>query len=382
MKVLHILRSDDPSLGGPSEALIQMTSVLVRKGINVDVVTTSNYSEWHDKGKSDQPIIKESVRYFYFPIKRVAGWAFSFQLCRWLQCNISTYDLVHIHGIFTFPPLAGCYWARRCRIPYIIRPAGTLNVWGLQQKAWKKQLYRNIFLNHFLRDAISIHATSEEEMHSLSIIGYGERVKVIPLGVDVPELRHLHIKKQKDILCLLILSRIHPVKNLPLLLRSMSQIKKQGIELRLTIAGDGERIYLEKLNRLIDELDLHNQVNFVGFVQGNKKLALMEEADLFILPSFQESFGVAVVEAMATGLPVIISDQVALANEVLKADAGRVVPVNSVDKLTSVLLELRDPRTRERMSNNARNLVEEKFSLEVLGKNLDDYYKKILSISH
>lgn len=377
LKILHVIRSDSATLGGPSEALKNMTGVLASSEMEITVASTRRVSEWHPEWKSGHPFRKKSIKFFYFPTKYLPGWAFSFKLWRWLKRNIANYDLVHIHGVFTFPPLAACYWSRKHSVPYIVRPAGTLNTWSLQQKTWKKRIYYRAVIDGCLHGANSIHATSEAEKKSLDMLGHKSNVVIVPLGISLPSFfRHEH-KKQH--LHFLFLSRIHPVKNLPILLKAISILVDEGIELKLTIAGDGKPGYLIQLSQQLKELGIQDQITFVGFVQGDKKKEIMAVADLFVLPSFQESFGVAVIEAMAMGLPVVISDQVALAAEVADADAGMIVEVDKLDSLVSALRNLQDYRVRNRMGDNARKLVETRFSLEALGENLVDYYNQTLT---
>ena len=375
--VLHVIRSNSSKLGGPSESLKNITQVLADHDVNITVATTRRISEWQPKWNAGKVFNKNNIQYIYFQTKYLPGWAFSFKLWRWLQHNITNYDLIHIHGVFTFPPLAACYFALKHKTTYIIRPAGTLNVWSLQQKSIKKRTYYKIAIEPFLSKATSIHATSQAEKKSLALLGHKENVAIVPLGISLPsQLKHGQVKKES--LRLLFLSRIHPVKNLPLLLHAISKLAAEGLKLQLTVAGTGTPAYLAKLRNQTNRLRISDIVNYVGFVEGFQKERITANADIFVLPSFQESFGVAVVEAMAMGLPVIISDQVAIAAEIANADAGSIVDVNNVDVLVSALRNMQDFKVRKRMGVNARNLVENCFSLETLQTNLINYYCQIL----
>jgi glycosyltransferase involved in cell wall biosynthesis len=377
LKVLHVIRSDSPSLGGPSEALKQFVHVLVLQHIQVDVIATRTILEWDNEWKVGTPILKNSGRYFYFPVKQL-GWGFSKELVDWLRRNVSKYDLVHIHGIFTFPPLIACFMSGRNQIPYIIRPAGTLDVWSMQQKALKKKVYYKLIIAQCLRGAASLHVTSKAEYESLKQLSNCQNIQILPLGITLPNIRSNKI--HQNTINLLFLSRIHPVKNLPLLFKALSKLASDGKNFQLTVAGNGEKKYVRELVKMVDQLDLDDKVEFVGFVKGKRKWELMNQADIFILPSFQESFGVAVVEAMAKGLPVIISDCVALSNEVLEMNAGRIISAESVESLMIALRELENRKIREHLGNNARKLTKKQFSLDVFGSNLIKYYQRILGI--
>jgi glycosyltransferase involved in cell wall biosynthesis len=174
--------------------------------------------------------------------------------------------------------------------------------------------------------ASAIHVTSEAEAGDVERLGYGDRARVIPLGVDVGA--HTFARRAADAsrpLQLLFLSRLHEKKNVPLLLRALAAASGRGRNIELTIAGDGEPRYRAELESLSTSLGLGRSVRFVGHVEGIAKQTTFENADVFVLPSAHENFGLAVAEALAAGLPVIVTPGVALAHNVEQAGAGIVV---------------------------------------------------------
>jgi glycosyltransferase involved in cell wall biosynthesis len=125
-------------------------------------------------------------------------------------------------------------------------------------------------------------------------------------------------------------------------------------------------------------MQLSSSVRFTGFLEGRKKEEVLEEADIFVLPSYHESFGIAVAEAMAWGLPVIVTDAVALYEEVRSADAGLVSRVGSSQALAEAIRELADPAKRREKGLNARRLVEQRFSRETLASSLVTFYRRTI----
>jgi len=377
MKILHVIRAVASTYGGPSIAVHQMAVGLVEQGIKVDIVSTTADGNSELNVPIETPVLKNGVRYFYFPRQIGKTWCFSWPLTRWLYAHIKKYDLLHIHGTFTYPILIASQLAKRANIPYIIRPAGTLDSYCIAQKAWKKQIYYQTIFQRVLKAAAAIHATSLSEQNNLVQLGVGTKTWVIPLGVNVSILKKINNQTNSP-LQLLFLSRIHPIKGLPVLFQALAIVKTQGVSPILTIAGDGEPDYVQKLKKMLDLLDLQEQVKFIGWVQGEKKTTTFVNSHLFILPSYHENFGIVVAEAMAVGLPVIITDQVAFSKDVLRSEAGVVVPIDSPELLAEAILKLSDPNIREHLAHNARMLIEEEFASTVQHRKLINLYEKLI----
>lgn len=379
MRILHVIRSENPLLGGPSQAIIHITRALAELGAEVHVVSTESRQNWENGVVCGRELMKHSVSHRYFVTTKFTSWAFSESIWQWLRLNISNYDLVHIHGVFTFPPLAAMFLARRQGVKYVVRPAGTLNSWGLTQKVVKKKVFRFLVLDRLLKSSSSIHATSRSEAESLSKLGLGVPISVVPLGIPTRSVAPHSIASVDGSITLFFLGRLHPVKNIPFLLRVMRQISQTSNEVKLLIAGSGTREYVMELEAMVSSLKVGHLVTFVGFADSKKKVDLIATADVFVLPSFQESFGVAVVEAMSQGVPVIVSENVALSGEIQRAGAGFSVTVDGIEDFLAAVSSLRNSSNRRVMGNNAARLVREKYSIEAMGKNLTSYYESVLN---
>ena len=321
-----MIPSAAPVDGGPNLAVRAMARGLVARGVDVTVATTNAAGSDALDVPVDSPVIEDGVAYRYFTRTVPGAWKFSWPLTRWLWEHARSYDVVHVHALFSYATIPGCRAAAHAPVPYVLRPLGTLSEWSLGHRRWKKRPYYALFERSHLEMASAIHVTSDAEADDVARLGYGDRARVIPLGVDVrdhpiPRTPTEHVDRP---LRLLFLSRLHEKKNVPLLLHAVARVPSdRGIQ--LTIAGDGDAALRARLEALAAELGLAGRVRFVGHVDGAVKRRVFEQADCFVLPSAHENFGLAVAEALAAALPVIVTPGVALAPNVSEAGAGLVV---------------------------------------------------------
>jgi glycosyltransferase involved in cell wall biosynthesis len=167
-------------------------------------------------------------------------------------------------------------------------------------------------------------------------------------------------------------------KGLDLLLQAFAQVLPRHPDAALVIAGDGDPGLVSRLKREAKSLGVSQPIVWAGFLAGEDKLAALAAADLFVLPSYSENFGVAAVEALAAGLPVVLTDQVGIAAEVEASQAGLVVPPD-VDSLTAALDRLlSDSALRQTLVRNAHQLVDERFSLDAMTRRLLGLYREVI----
>ena len=323
MRVLHVIPSAAPVDGGPNFAVRALARGLVARGVDITVATTNAAGDASLDVPLDSPVIEDGVLYRYFARTVPGSWKFSWPLTRWLWAHARSYDVVHVHALFSYATIPGCRAAAHAPVPYVLRPLGTLSEWSLGHRRWKKRPYYALFERSHLDTASAIHVTSDAEAEDLARLGYGARTRVIPLGVDVTDRPPVRARPEADRpLQLLFLSRLHSKKNVPMLLRALAAAETTPVE--LTIAGEGDSGYRAELEVLTQTLGLSNRVRFVGHVEGDAKRRVLADADCFVLPSAHENFGIAVAEALAVGLAVIVTPGVALASQVAQAGAGLV----------------------------------------------------------
>jgi glycosyltransferase involved in cell wall biosynthesis len=287
--------------------------------------------------------------------------------------------------LFSFSVASAAWWASRYRVPYVVRPLGTLNRWGIEnRRPWLKQASLRLIDRRVLSGAAAVHYTSEEEREEGAMVASVLRPVIIPNPVDFQfdrgrlpagwlRSRYPAIAGKRIIL---FLSRLHPKKGIDLLLAAFARLRAQVPDVALVLGGTGDEDFLERLRRQARDLGIEPDVVWAGFLEGDSKKAAMAEADIFVLPSYSENFGVAAVEAMAAGLPVVVSDHVGIHREIAAADAGLVVPCQE-EPLARALVRLLDaPALRHELARNGRTLAQS-FSPVKIGERLIELYSDI-----
>jgi glycosyltransferase involved in cell wall biosynthesis len=386
MKVLHIIPSIAAVRGGPSQAVIEMSKNLRKlEKLEVSIVTTN------DNGDQllDVPLNswceyeQVPVRFFarFSPdITAVREFAFSAGLTQWLWQHIREYDLIHVHAIFSYPSTIAMAIARLRNIPYIVRPHGLLCKWSLQQSATKKAIYLNIIERKNINQSASLHLASESEKQEIKQLDLECKNFVIPHGLAVPETipdayqrlrNHFQLPLEEPII--LFLSRIHPKKGLEYLIEALAQIKNK--KFTLIIAGNGDSDYEAQIKSCLHDYGLQDCSLMTGFVEGELKQLLLQGANLFVLTSYSENFGVAVLEALAAGTPALVTPGVALAQEIEQNDLGYVVPQEptAIAKAIEKHLELSESE-ENKLSQRTRQFVLDNYSCEQIAQQLLTVY--------
>lgn len=375
MRVLHVIPSIGPLRGGPSIAMGIMARALRAAGVAVDVATTNDNARQLLNVPVGIPIDEQGVRYWYFE-RTAYPYTTSARLARWLRNRVADYDVVHAHALFSFSTSAAAAAARRVGKPYIIRPLGTLAEYGMRQHFWLKRVSWFMVERRLLRHAAAVHFTSEAERAEAARLGNWRGV-VVPLGVENIDIAPRPDDTNNE-LRLLFLSRIHPKKRVDLLLRAFALALQTAPNLRLIIAGSGDTGYLHEMHKLAADLGVTERVQWAGHVTAADKTSLLQRAHAFVLPSVNENFGIAAVEALAAGLPVVLTRGVAIHREVEAHRAGFIVEPDPAS-LTTAFLSLRDTDTRAQLSTNARTLARTTFSIPAMQQGLLRMYEQVLA---
>jgi len=376
VRVLHVIPSAAPVDGGPNFAVRALARGLAARGVDVTVATTNAAGDASLDVPLDSPVIEDGVRYRYFARTVPGSWKFSWPLTRWLWAHARSYDVVHVHALFSYATIPGCRAAAHAPVPYVLRPLGTLSEWSLGHRRWKKRPYYALFERSHLDMASAIHVTSDAEAEDLTRLGYGARTRVIPLGVDVGDRPPVRGRPEADLpLQLLFLSRLHPKKNVPLLLRALAAVGSTPVE--LTIAGEGDGRYRAELEGLTQALGLSNRVRFLGHVEGDAKRRVFAHADCFVLPSAHENFGIAVAEALAAGLSVIVTPGVALASQVAQAGAGLVTDATEDALAAAIVWAAAHPGALVEMGDRAWWLARHELSWAASCERLEALYAEL-----
>jgi len=387
VKVLHVIPAVAPRYGGPSRAVFEMCRPLLDRGVEVLIATTDADGDGRLPVEVGREIEYDGAPTIFFPRQFGEAYKYSAPLRRWLSKNVRDYDVVHIHAVFSHACLAAARACRRYSVPYVVRPLGTLDPWGMRQKPLRKRLFMRLGVDSMLRGAAAIQYTASGEKSAVEgSMGY-DRGVVIPLGIEAAtafntspeeEVRTLKTGPGKNPY-VLFLSRLHPKKGLELLLEAFAPLAKtdEFRNWRLVIAGDGEPSYVASLRRKVRGLEAESHVTFAGWLGGEAKARALGAASLMALPSYQENFGVCLVEAMACGVPLIISPHVNLAPDVEEAGAGWVAGLD-IGSLRAALSEsMRDEEARRRRGDAGRRLAL-RFSPAETSRQLLSLYRDIV----
>lgn len=370
-------------------ALPAMARALADEGIDVDVATTDDDGPGRRiAGAGDgRPAQRNGFHLFQFP-KQTEFYKISLPLRKWLRSHAGDYAIVHIHAVFSFSTIAAARAARAHRRPYIIRPLGILNTWGMEnRRRWIKSLSFRLLDKPLLDHAAAMHYTSEEERLQAEQLGLRSPGHVIPLGIDLTGSEHLPSAeifgdafpqtRGRDIV--LFLSRLDPKKGLDLLLDAFALASRQNPNAHLVVAGSGAKEFTAAMQRRAVDLGLSGNITWAGHLDGDVKRSAFAAAKLFVLPSSSENFGIALLEAMAAGVPCISCTEVALAAEAAKSEAVAISDRSPKSFSECMIRLLNDAHERQRLSNAGRSLAGRDYSLGAMGGKLRRLYESILA---
>lgn len=385
MKVLHVIPSVGPLRGGPSFVIRTITAALAEQGLEVHLAATNDNGPERLPVPLDGPVKEQGVTCWYFP-RQTRFYLFSWPFHSWMEKHARDFDLIHVHAVFSYCSNAAALLAARRGVPYLVRPLGVLNEWGMRnRRPWLKRISFRLVESRVLAGADLIHYTSEQEKLEAARAGVCRESVVIPNPVELPASPQRQtglFRKQYPELAdrpwILFLSRIDRKKGLDLLLDAFACLRRAGSTAALVIAGDGDRVLLASLRQRSVELGIASDIVWAGFVTGDQKSAALADADVFVLPSYSENFGIAVAEAMASGLPVVVSDQVAVHREIAAAGAGLVTPCESGALANTLAAVLDSKALRDRLAANAFRLAQSSFSKQAVIGRLIETYENVL----
>ncbi|MEG5163146.1 hormogonium polysaccharide biosynthesis glycosyltransferase HpsP [Microcoleus sp. AT3-A2] len=389
MRILQIIPSISLVYGGPSQMVLGLSGALAAKNIDVTIITTDSNGDIGQHPLDvplNQPIKQNGYQIIYFRCSPFRRYKFSLSLLQWLNENARQFDLAHIHALFSPVTTLAATIARYHHLPYIIRPCGMLDPADLQKKKRLKQIYATLLERPNLAGAAAIHFTSKEEAKISERFGLGSTDKVpvprdlvIPLGVTAGLFPKRLRESQVPII--LFMSRIEPKKGLDLLIPALESILGSGIEFHFVLAGSNpqDADYETQIKVKIQNSSLAKYTTITGFVSGDLKVELLTKADLFVLPSYYENFGIAVAEAMAAGVPVAISDRIHIAEDIQQAEAGWVGPLEVGAIANSIKSALLNPQERQRRGLNGKEYAKKHYNWDAIAQQTIDAYQHILS---
>lgn len=384
MKVLHVIPGLAERDGGPSHAVVDLCQALLDLNSQTTLATTRRGLDARVDATIKMRLTRGRVE--VFPSAWGGTFKYSRPLAKWLRYNIGSFDLVHIHAVFNHSSFAAARACRASGVPYIVRPLGTLGPWGMKQKPMRKKLFWYTAGKKMLQEAAAVHYTSEGERQAVEQSLHLKRGFIVPLGV------HFKNGSGSDLLLsellpgfdgnpyVLVLSRLLPTKGIDVLLDAfLSLVQRQEfMNWRLVLAGEGPLEFVNSLQEKIMQNVASDFVRFTGWLSGSQKDLVLRNASLLALPSEHENFGLCVIEALSYGVPVLVSQEVGLANEIVVGGAGWVTEtdVNSLEQTLATAFGSESERLRR---GAAGRKLARRFDWKVVAEQLSNVYERIIS---
>ena len=360
-----------------------MARAVARRGHEVSIYATDRELAPGEGARLEATAKAGGVTLRIFPQQVPRVLATSWPLARALDEVVARADVVHLHSLYLFHVWATARACRRHRVPYLLRPHGTLDPFIWKRHRLRKWMMECAFQNRVIRGAAALHYTAAEEMKLAEPYVHGARGVVIPNGLDLAEYadlpppgglrtRHPEIGSRRIVL---FLSRLNFKKGLDLLVPAFAEACRAVDDLYLVIAGPDDGMLKETEGR-VAAARIGDRVTFLDMLDHAQKLAAFRDATMFALPSYSENFGIAVVEAMACGVPVAISDKVNIWREVQDAGAGLVAPT-TVSAVADQIVQLSRKPDLAAMGARGRKLVEERFAWDKIAQDLESVYRSL-----
>ncbi|NUJ81627.1 glycosyltransferase [Methylocystis sp. FS] len=382
MRILHIVPTYLPArrYGGPIYSVHGLCRGLARRGHHVDVYTTNVDGPSVSNVPLNEPVLLDGVNVTYFATGLGRRLYRSPNMAAVLSRNVSRFDVVHLHSVFLWPTAAGAATARLAGIPYVISPRGMLVPELIERKSRLLKLaWINLFERHNIAEAASVHVTAEIEGVNLTRLGLKpKRIDMIPNAFDLPPEAVSILPDAKpsctDGAVVLHLGRISWIKGFDRLVPAMAHVPGA----RLLIAGNDDEGYTRQLNALIAQHGVAPRTQFLGAVQGPAKWQAFARADIFALASYSENFGIAVLEAMACGIPVVVTPEVGLADVVERTGAGLVAQGDPEQFGRAIARLVADPALRRQMGAAGRAAAREHFSWSAVAARMEALYQDLV----
>lgn len=353
---------------------------LVEIGHKVSVFTT-NVDGPHDTAVPlGQPVDLDGVQVWYFSSKRLRRLYWAPVLMHALREHITQFDIVHLHSVFLWPTWAAARAARKAGVPYLIAPRGMLVRDLIRRKSrWLKCAWIALIERCNIERAAGIHVTAPLEQQEIEKFGFNlPPFFYVPNGIDEVDAAALEGAKSDmvpDMPYVLFLSRINWKKGLDRLVKAWALVP----DMQLVIAGNDEENYRAEIEGLAQTAGVAERIHFVGPVHGNDKRLLYRHAELFVLPSYSENFGIVVLEAMAMGCPVLVTPEVGLAAVVAEVGCGRVVDGETGALAATINSLLSDRDLRKAMGSRGRETARNRFLWGSVVRQMEDVYRQVLA---
>lgn len=374
MKCLHVIPWYYPSFvyGGPIYSSAALCKVLATKGHDITVITTTANGKVELDVEVGVPHLIEGVEVIYFKRITKDNTHFSPRLLFYLWKNAENYDAIHIHSLWNFVSVFSLTICALKGITPVVSPRGMLSDYVINTNHPLQKRMLHYFLGKRILSKVKFHATADAELEEIEKVFPNSKITVIPnILLDIDE---VHVERQNvsdGVTRLIFLSRVDPKKGLEILFKALAGIEWQY---HLTIVGSGSTEYLQTLKTYAIKLQIDLNITWAGPIYGNEKYALLASNDLMMLTSYNENFGNVVLESLACGTPVLISDKVGLSTYVKENNLGWVCD-NSHDIITDTLNKFQQEKDKQvNIRAVSPHMIRKDFGAEKLSRAYLDMY--------
>ena len=365
MRIVQVVPYIEDEASGPTYTTTRLNSSMNERGVSSQLVVTADIVE--HRSNTGAVVRKFPRQKLPYKLGR------SPEMYRWLREEASSgkMDIIHNHSIWMMPNVYPGWVSRETTVPLVVSPRGTFSKWAMERSRLIKVLFWNGLQKQAIAHAKLFHATAESEYEDIRRLGFRQPVAIIPNGIDIPKKSTDDRRSEEK--TLLFLGRIHPVKGLELLLEAWTRLQSTHADWRLRVVGPGDPAYRRKLSALALSLGAE-RVTFTGPLYGLEKVEAYQSANLFVLPTHSENFGMAVAEALAAGCPVVTTKGAPWA-DLPEQRAGWWIDIG-IEPLRLALDEAMSKHPRELMAMGARGRawMERDFSWgEIAARMIESY---------
>jgi glycosyltransferase involved in cell wall biosynthesis len=394
MHILYVTSYYKPAYvyGGPARCVPVLCEGLVQAAAEVTVFTTNANGNLYLDVPTDRSIEVDGVLVNYFQRSHLAPSRYFYapDLGRACWQHMGQFDIVYICGTWTYPLLPAAKAARKANIPYIIAPHGSFMTWSMQQKWLKKRLYLLLVERGYMNNAAALHCTSNLELEQIKQWRFRPPAVLIPNGVDLSLFKKSHfpgpLRQSLGIpssaLVSLFVGRLHKEKRLDRIIDAFAKVAIAIPEAHLIVVGPDEDQSGLLAQEQVRQLGILDRVHFPGLLSTQEVLQAYTDADLLVLLSYRENFGMVAVEAMAAGLPILISSDVGIAREVKQYGAGIVVDADSPQVEEAWKDMLLSPEKRRQMVEAGARLAWDRFSYQSVARQMLGLFNQVIDAQH
>lgn len=364
MKVLHVVPTLTKKADGVSVFVKNLANNTFNKVSDLRIATLENEFE-----VNNYPILNFKRDTLFFRL------GISLKLKKWCKLNNGNFNIVHNHGLWMMPNIYVALLLKNKSTKLIISPHGALSDWAFKRNNFVKKIFWLLFQKKVLQKASVFHATSIQEYNDIRRHGFIQPICIIPIGIDLSDFPEKKIVESKEFL---YLARIHPVKGIDTLLHAWKILENDNKYWSLRIVGPDTDSYSKKMKKLAINLNL-KRVYFNGPLYDTYKVSAYQNAEVYILPTRSENFGLTVLESLASNTPVIVT-KAAPWYDIEESSAGWWIE-EGITPLVNALKKIMTLDTFElyKMGSNGRLLAEQKFSWEIISNDFVKVYNWLIN---